>query len=127
MARTAAVRALPTPKAVAPAASACPGTRIVKKAIKSGTHTVAWLNVYHDRGSGRKCAVTSHAGQSWGKWAYTKVDIWTKNGSSGVSGDYRYRTGPASIGGANGVCVGARGTITWAGKARVVTARMLCG
>lgn len=122
-----AARAMPAAPPAAPTAAACPGTRIVHKAIKAGSATVAWLNVFHDRSSGTKCAVTAHSGRTWGKWAYTKVDVWTRNGSSGVGGDYRYRTGPASIGGANGVCVGAKGSIKWGGTMRVATARMLCG
>jgi hypothetical protein len=123
-----AVRAMPAAAApVAPMAAACPGNRIVHKAIKAGGRTVGWLNVFHDRGSDTKCAVTAHSGLTWGKWAYTTVDIWTRNGSVGVSGDYRYRTGPVSMGDADGVCVGAKGGIKWGGQMRVATARMLCG
>lgn len=124
-----AVAAAPVPSAgqVASMATACPGSRIVHKPIKVGRRTVAWLNVFHDRSSGIKCAETAHTGPSWGRWAYTEVDIWTRSSSSSVGGDYRYRTGPASIGGANGVCVGTRGTIEWRGAMRVTTARSLCG
>ncbi|MFC4629105.1 hypothetical protein ACFO6V_12735 [Promicromonospora alba] len=124
-----AVAAAPASSAgqVGSMATACPGSRIVHKPIKVGRRTVAWLNVFHDRGSGIKCAETAHTGPSWGRWAYTEVDIWTRSGSSSVGGDYRYRTGPASIGGANGVCVGARGTIEWRGAMRVTTVHQLCG
>lgn len=124
-----AVAAAPVPSAgqVASMATACPGSRIVHKPIKVGRRTVAWLNVFHDRSSGIKCAETAHTGPSWGRWAYAEVDIWTRSSSSSVGGDYRYRTGPASIGGANGVCVGTRGTIEWRGAMRVTTARSLCG
>jgi hypothetical protein len=124
-----AVAAAPASSAgqVAPTATACPGSRIVHKPIKVGRRTVAWLNVYHDRGSGTKCAETAHTGPSWGVWAYTEVEIWTRSSSSGVSGDYRYRTGPASIGGANGVCVGARGIIEWRGAMRGTPVHQLCG
>ncbi len=124
-----AAAAAPVPSAgqVASMATACPGSHIVHKPIKVGRRTVAWLNVFHDRSSGIKCAETAHTGPSWGRWAYTEVDIWTRSSSSSVGGDYRYRTGPASIGGANGVCVGTRGTIEWRGAMRVTTARSLCG
>ncbi|MFE7503792.1 hypothetical protein [Promicromonospora sp. NPDC057488] len=108
-------------------ATACSGNRIVHKAIKVGSATVAWLNVFHDRSSGTKCAITSHSSRTWGKWAYTQVDIWTRSSASSVGGDYRYNTGPASVGGVNGVCAGAKGSIKWRGKTRVVTVHSLCG
>lgn len=112
---------------VASMATACPGSRVVHKPIKVGRRTVAWLNVFHDRDSGVKCAETEHTGPSWGRWAYTEIDIWSRDGAASVGGDTRYRTGPASVGGANGVCIGTRGTIEWRGAMRVTTARPLCG
>ena len=123
--------AAPAPSAVvaapsAPTAAGCSGTRIVAKPIKLHGHKIAWLYVYYNRSTDTKCALTRHAGASWGKWAYTQVRIWNASSSSSVGGDYRYRTGPASIGNADGVCVAARGSIDWRGATRTATVVDIC-
>ncbi|GHH68852.1 hypothetical protein [Promicromonospora soli] len=111
----------------APMAAPCPGNRIVHKPIKLNGYKIAWLNVFYNRSTGTKCAVTAHTGSTWGRWAYTQVRVWSSSSSSSVGGDYRYRTGPASVGGVRGVCVSARGSIDWRGQTRTTTVHGLCG
>ena len=119
-----AVVAAPAAPAEAVAA-ACPGRRVVHKPIKLRGHIIGWLNVYSTGST--KCAVTMHAGSTWGRWAWTRAEIWSSNSSSVVAGDYRYRTGRASVGGVSGVCVSAQGAIDWRGSTRTATVHGLCG
>ncbi|GAA4698485.1 hypothetical protein APR04_005437 [Promicromonospora umidemergens] len=133
----AAVPAAPAPVApvvaaapsapVSALASVCPGKRIVHKPIKLNGYKIGWLNVYYSRSKGTKCGVVMHAGASWGKTAYTQVQVWNAYSSSFSGGDYRYRTGKASVGGVRGECVSAQGLMDWRGKTRTATVHGLCG
>lgn len=117
-----AAAASTAPAAPAPAAESatvietvnrCGGTRIRHKAIKAGTRTIGYVNVY--RGDGRKkCVRTYHAGPSWGKYRYTVARLWNDNYGSGTTGaTVRYK-GPGIR--STGIrCVNVHGYLYWNG------------
>lgn len=125
--------AAPAPTvAAAPEAPAAPagigcGDRIVHKGIHAGDRRVAWLDVYYNRSTGAKCAVTVHAGPSWGVVRNTAVRMSGGGLSAGTGGTYAYRTNRVVLSGVRGVCVSAQGGISWRGEMRTTTVRGLCG
>ncbi|WP_207211987.1 hypothetical protein [Promicromonospora panici] len=125
--------AAPAPTvAAAPEAPAAPtgigcGERIVHKGIHAGGRRVAWLDVYYNRSTDAKCAVTVHTGPSWGVTANTAVRMTSGRLMSGTSGTYAYRTDRVVFSNVDGVCVAAQGGIYWRGDWRTTTVRGLCG
>jgi len=109
-----------------PMAAGC-GERIVHKGIHAGGRRVAWLDVYYNRSTGAKCAITVHTGPSWGVTTHTAVRLTSANLSAGSGGPAAYRTSRVVLGGVDGVCVAAQGGIAWRGEMRTTTVRGLCG
>ncbi|GGM32986.1 hypothetical protein ACFQBY_07855 [Promicromonospora citrea] len=118
--------------AAAPAGSAATagigcGKRIAHKGIHAGGRRVAWLDVYDNRNTGAKCAVTVHTGPSWGVVRHTAVRLKSANLSVSTGATEAYRTNRVVLRGVDGVCVAAQGGISWGGKMRTTTVRGLCG
>ncbi len=122
---TTAVAAAPEAPAT-PMAAGC-GSRIVHTGIHAGGRRVAWLDVYYNRNTGAKCAITVHTGPSWGVTTHTAVRLTSANISAGSGGTAAYRTSRVVLGGVDGVCVAAQGGIAWRGEMRTTTVRGLCG
>lgn len=110
----------------APAGIGC-GERIVHKGIHAGGRRVAWLDVYYNRSTGGKCAVTVHTGPSWGVARYTTARISGGGLSASIGSTEAYRTNRVALSGVRGVCVSAKGGISWRGEMRTTTVRGLCG
>lgn len=133
VAAAAPATAVPAPTvAAAPETSAAPaaigcGDRIAHKGIHAGDRRVAWLDVYYNRSTDAKCAVTVHTGPSWGVVANTAVRLRGGGVSVGSSATVAYRTNRVVISNADGVCVAAQGGIYWRGAWRTTTVRGLCG
>jgi hypothetical protein len=123
----AVVPAVTAPAALAAQAGIGCGQRIVHKGIHAGDRRVAWLDVYYNRNTGAKCAVTVHTGPSWGVTRHTAVRMSGGGLSAGVGGTEAYRTNRVVLSGVDGVCVSAQGGISWAGQMRTTTVRGLCG
>lgn len=96
------------------------GTRVRHSAVKAGSRTVGYVNVYRYSGRG-KCAQFAHAGASKGRSRYTTILV----KASGLEAESGGTTTTKSQGiRATGVtCITARGTIRWSGKTRSRTVR----
>lgn len=91
------------------------GTRIKHLAVKAGSRTVGYVNVYRYSGKG-KCAQFLHAGQSKGKSRYTTIRVVTSTLKAYSGGTTRTKS--QGIRATGITCITARGTINWNGTTR---------
>ncbi|MBO0608974.1 hypothetical protein [Myceligenerans salitolerans] len=102
----------------------CDGNRIRHKAIKAGSHTIGWVNVFSEGGK-KKCARVAHAGASWGKYRYTVIKVWNPNYGGVTDGStVRYKSQAVRATGLR--CVNVRGKIFWNGATRTSTLKNVC-
>ncbi|WP_028847242.1 MULTISPECIES: hypothetical protein [Thermocrispum] len=91
------------------------GKRLKHFAVKAGSRTVGYVNVYRYSGKS-KCAQFIHAGAAKGKARYTTIRV--------VAGSLSLYNGGTTTQKSVGIkalgytCITARGTINWSGKTR---------
>lgn len=106
-----AFAAMTFPASPARAGTSCAGQLVFAKPLKFKKKKVGELDVYWDAATKKNCALTMHAGSTWGKklkttiWLYrcAKGDKEGGQCNSDVShavsqvGNYRYQAGPVSM------------------------------
>jgi hypothetical protein len=115
----------PTAEVAALSGSSCPGGRIEHIAMKSGSTTFAFLDVYFDSSTGSNCAMTVAAGSAAGH--ATSIDVClvrcketspgktcTFDGDSCDAGPFHSFAGPV-FEHAPGQCISAFGDLTFSG------------
>jgi hypothetical protein len=102
--------------------------------IKDGKTMLGSLDIYYNKSTGYKCAVTISVGSSEGKAKGMMTEIaactqtkptnaycgGTSNAVVDKGPDRKYEAGPVGVK-AKGHCISATGTITWKGKTHTVT------
>ncbi len=122
-------------KALRSTGQSCSGQNVWRQTVSEKGRPIGQLDVYYKSGNkGTLIACFKHVGATKCKRLPTAVSIAAAKSQTATqpavqvtaAGNFRSYAGPAVVGGANGQCVVAAGSIKYAGKTYLVTSPVLC-